>query len=114
MEVVQSGDGIAGGKKAVEAYELAGIVMKDGWFINESGERVIQKMQHPRIGEIKGIQKGVETILKERGYKHISRTTGKKVPLLCSLCKSEDRMAYRSCHSCRIQDEILPKVSLRV
>ena len=35
------------------------VLMKAGWYTNDIGERVVQSMQH-------GIQKGVQTNLKER------------------------------------------------
>ena len=56
--------------------------MKAGWYTNDIGERVVQSMQHEN-----GIQKGVQTILKERG-KH-KNTEGKNLLLQCKPCKDK-------------------------
>jgi hypothetical protein len=54
--------------------------MKAGWYLDKDGVRVVQSMQRAD-----GIQKGVETILTERGKFHDEN--GKKLKLLCSQCK---------------------------
>ena len=56
--------------------------MKAGWYTNDIGERVVQSMQHEN-----GIQKGVRTILEERG-KH-RNTEGKNLLLQCKPCKDK-------------------------
>jgi hypothetical protein len=90
LSMIKLSDGIAGGSKAEAAYEEAGIVMKDGWYIDSNGTRVVQEMQHPSIDGAKRIQKGFRSILMERGNKHLSPVTGNALPLMCSLCRGED------------------------
>jgi hypothetical protein len=58
--------------------------MKAGWYLNKDGVRVEQSMQRDD-----GIQKGVETILTERG-KFLGQN-GKKLKLLCGQCKKKER-----------------------
>jgi hypothetical protein len=87
--MLKKDDGIAGGGKAVAAYEDAGIVIKNGWYDDGSGDRVVQEMQHASIDGAKRIQKGVQSILRERGNKHLS-PQGKELPLMCGLCRGED------------------------
>jgi hypothetical protein len=89
LSMIKLSDGIVGGNKARAAYEEAGIVMKNGWYIDSNGTKVVQEMQHPSIDGAKRVQKGVESIVKERGDKHLS-TKGKALKLTCSLCRGED------------------------
>jgi hypothetical protein len=62
-------------------------VMRDGWFFNADGERVVQKMQHPD-----GTTKGYQTILTERG-----KWPPNGLQNLCDSCKAhiprEERIA---------------------
>jgi transposase len=62
-------------------------VIRDGWFIDENGERVIQKMhltvQSP-TGMIKGDQKGLKTILMERNKSKNNR--GHNLLKICDYC----------------------------
>ena len=55
-------------------------LMNPGWYKNDIGERVGQSMQHEN-----GVQKGVLSILIERG-KH-RNTGGKNLILQCKDCK---------------------------
>ena len=56
--------------------------MKPGWYKNDTGDRVIQSMQHEN-----GVQKGVQSILSERG-KH-RNAKGQNLILQCKECKSK-------------------------
>jgi hypothetical protein len=73
----------------VAAYEEAGIPMKDGWYIDSNGTRVVQEMQLLDTDGVKRVQKGVQRILMERGDKHLS-PAGKALPLMCSVSRGED------------------------
>lgn len=66
-------DGMSSGTKTL---------MKAGWYIDNNNVRVIQSMQNED-----GIQKGVRTILKERG-KH-RNVQGHDLPLQCRYCKTK-------------------------
>ena len=67
--------------------------IRDGWFINAEGEKVVQRMHHYSVGaddvEVKGNAKGLATILQERGLFTRTSEDGRKY----NLCKQ--------CHSCQ-------------
>ena len=42
-------------------------LLRDTTFVNASGELIVQKMQYIPAGQTESIQKGVKTILQERG-----------------------------------------------
>ena len=56
--------------------------MKAGWYYNDSGERITQSVQFEN-----GVQKGVKTILTERG-KH-KNAEGKDLLLQCKSCREK-------------------------
>ena len=58
------------------------VLMKPGWYTYNEGERVVQSMQKED-----GTQKGVQTILRERG-KH-TNAEGKVLFLQCKNCKGK-------------------------
>jgi hypothetical protein len=74
LSKIKLSDGIAGGVKVQAAYEAEGVVMRDGWYIDNNGTRVVHEMQHPSIDGAKRVQKGALSLLKERGDKHLSST----------------------------------------
>jgi hypothetical protein len=63
--------------------------MKDGWYIDSNGVRVVQEMQHPSIDGAKRIQKGARSILSEREDNYLS-PKGKELPLMCGLFRGEE------------------------
>lgn len=65
--------------------------MRPGWFIDRSGERIVQSMQLPD-----GTQKGIKTILRERG-KH-KNTNGHDLTLQCVVCREKYTETARAEH----------------
>ena len=63
--------------------------MRDGWYLNETGERVIHKMQNEL-----GVQKGIRKILLER--KKFLNSKGFPQNLLCAYCKTNTTEAERA------------------
>lgn len=63
-------------------------LMKPGWFRNQNNERVTQSMQNEN-----GIQKGIRTILQERGKHKDER--GQLLPLQCKYCRGNTTVEER-------------------
>ena len=58
--------------------------MRDGWYINEYGERCVQSMVFPDNHKLKGQPKGIKQVLKER---NLWPTKG--IRLICEQCSEK-------------------------
>ena len=70
-------------------------IIRNGWYLNENGERLEQRMQHDD-----GKPKGLETILRERGKFHNGR--GYRLLKICQCCASKIPHSERTW----IEDEV--------